>query len=71
MNLFRRIRWVLKRPGCNWRCSKYRFACVHLSEAEALAISKAMRDGTIPVRKLPPRGCQPQDCCGDPEAHLD
>lgn len=29
----------------------------------------AMGSGDVPTRKLPPRGCQPSDCCGDEEAH--
>lgn len=35
------------------------------------AIVDVMKSADLPSTKLPPRpvGCQPSDCCGDPEAH--
>lgn len=36
---------------------------------ECRKLSEIMNSDDVPTRKLPPRGCQPSDCCGDEEAH--
>jgi hypothetical protein len=62
--------WSKERNKKNCRCYACNMMNFKISPEAARVISEAMRDPDRPVRKLPPRGCQPGDCCGDDDAHL-
>lgn len=64
-------KWSLEIDRKNCDCYACSMRNWKISPEVAKAMSEAMRRDDLPVRKLPPRGCQPSDCCGDPEAHGD